>query len=216
MHSGIHTATVVLCLLVGASHADVAADSGACEPGIFDFPQPPEAPDALYALIEIPAGSFTKYEIDPVTGYLLVDRFQSMPVVYPANYGTLPSTLAGDNDPLDVLVYSREPIVPGAFIRVRPIGILKLLDGGEQDDKVIAVPADEVDPYYTETRELLDLPAVERARLSAFFLTYKQLPEGRKQMELQGSGGREMAAKAISDALQQYADTRDCDAMAAQ
>ncbi|QIB64844.1 inorganic diphosphatase [Kineobactrum salinum] len=128
-----------------------------------------------------------------------------MPVVYPANYGTLPSTLAGDNDPLDVLVYTREPVVPGALIRVRPIGILKMLDGGEQDDKLVAVPADEVDPAYTRVRDITDLPEIELQRLQAFFTVYKQLPAGRKQIELQGVGDRAAAFEVTRAALLRFA-----------
>jgi hypothetical protein len=84
----------------------------------FDLPQTSSFPDEVLAVIEIPQGSFTKYEIDPESGYVAVDRFQSMPVVYPANYGVITSSLAGDGDNLDVLVLSREPIVPGAIVRV--------------------------------------------------------------------------------------------------
>ena len=169
------------------------------------FPQPESAPAEVYALVEIPAGSTTKYELDAATGHLLVDRFQSMPVVYPANYGTLPSTLAGDNDPLDVLVYTREPVVPGALILVRPIGILKMLDGGEQDDKLVAVPADAVDPTYAGVRDIGDLAAIELQRLQAFFTVYKQLPAGRKQIELQGVGDRAAALEVARAALLRFA-----------
>ncbi|MDP4918740.1 MAG: inorganic diphosphatase [Haliea sp.] len=168
------------------------------------FPQPDNAPAEVYALVEIPAGSTTKYELDAATGHLLVDRFQSMPVVYPANYGTLPSTLAGDNDPLDVLVYTREPVVPGALILVRPIGMLKMLDGGEQDDKLIAVPADAVEPTYAAVRDISDLPEIELQRLQAFFSVYKQLPVGRKQVELQGVGDRAAALEVTRAALLQF------------
>lgn len=168
------------------------------------FPQPEDAPAEVYAVIEIPAGSFTKYELDAATGHLLVDRFQSMPVVYPANYGTLPSSLAGDGDPLDILVYTREPIVPGALIKVRPIGVLNMLDAGEEDDKIIAVPADKVDPGYTDIREVKDLPGIEVERLTAFFRVYKQLPEGRKKVELGGVSGSATARRAIAEALANF------------
>ncbi|MEQ9462367.1 MAG: inorganic diphosphatase [Haliea sp.] len=169
------------------------------------FPQPESAPAEVYALVEIPAGSGIKYELDAATGHLLVDRFQSMPVVYPANYGTLPSTLAGDNDPLDVLVFTREPVAPAALIRVRPIGVLRMLDGGEQDDKLLAVPADAVDPTYAGIRDIGDLPEIELQRLQAFFSVYKQLPAGRKQVELQGLGDRGVALEVTRAALRRFA-----------
>src|SRR5690606_24635675 len=120
----------------------------------------------------------TKYEIDADTGHLFVDRYMSMPVVYPANYGSIPSSLGDDGDPLDALVLTRVPIVPGALIRVRAIGIMKMIDGGEKDDKIIAVPVSAVDPTYDEIQAIEDLPAMELQRMEAFFRVYKQLPEG--------------------------------------
>jgi len=168
----------------------------------FQVPQPASAPDEVLAGIEISAGSFSKYEIDKDSGHLVLDRFQSMPVVYPANYGFLPSTLAGDGDTLDVLVLSREPVVPTAFIRVRPIGILKMVDGGEQDDKIIAVPADDVDPQYRSIRDISDLPDIEKERIEAFFRVYKDLPIGRKIVELGGFENAEAARAMIQQALE--------------
>ena len=199
---------LAMCLLILAfpalAEGPATAAADRLMRNVLYFPQPENAPDEVYALVEIPAGSTTKYEMDPRTGHLLVDRFQSMPVVYPANYGTLPSTLAGDNDPLDVLVYTREPVVPGALILVRPIGILKMLDGGEQDDKLVAVPADAVDPTYAAIRNIGDLPEIELQRLKAFFTVYKQLPAGRKQIKLQGVGDRASALKVTRAALLQF------------
>ena len=121
--------------------------------------QPKKAPEEVLLAVEIPAGSFTKYEINE-EGLVYVDRFQSMPVVYPANYGSMPRTLAGDGDPLDALVLTREPLHPGVLIAFRPIGYLRMLDKGEQDDKVIGVPTDKVDPTYSNIRDLADLPEI--------------------------------------------------------
>ena len=95
----------------------------------FELPQPGDAPDTLLAIVEIPAGSNIKYEIDPENGYLFVDRYLSKPVHYPAHYGSLPSLFAEDGDPLDVLVFTRAPIEPGTLIRVRPIGVMIMRDG---------------------------------------------------------------------------------------
>lgn len=171
---------------------------------VLEFPQPKQAPEEIYAVIEIPAGSTTKYELDAKTGLLIANRFQSMPVVYPANYGTLPSSLAGDNDPLDVLVYTREPIVPGALIKVRPIGVLRMLDDGQQDDKIIAVPTLKVDPTYADIKDINDLPQIERERLLAFFTIYKDLPKGRKKVTIQSMDGRKPALTLVKEALAQY------------
>lgn len=169
----------------------------------FAYPQPEEGSD-FYTVVEIPQGSFTKYEIDADTGHVIVDRYQSMPVVYPANYGSIPSSLGGDGDPLDALVYTREPIVPGAMIKVRAIGVLKMIDGGEQDDKVVAVPASDIDPTYDNIQNIEDLPAIERQRLEAFFRVYKQLPEGRKKVELAGFEGANVARDLVTKAITDY------------
>lgn len=193
-------AFLLMLILLPTMHAQHAIANST----ILSFPQPQEAPDEVYVLIEIPAGSTAKYEIDAQTGFLFVDRFQSMPVVYPANYGTLPSTLAGDQDPLDALVYSREPIVPGALIKVRPIGILHMLDAGEEDDKLVVVPTTEVDPTFANINNITDLPAIERERLLAFFRIYKDLPAGRKEVKIDKLEGRKKALAVIRAALAAY------------
>lgn len=169
----------------------------------FTYPQPEDTSE-FYTVIEIPAGSFTKYEIDEEHGYVLVDRYQSMPVVYPANYGSIPSSLGGDGDPLDGLVITREPIVPGAVIKVRAIGVLNMIDGGEEDSKIVAVPASKIDPTYDAVRTIEDLPEIERQRIEAFFRVYKQLPAGRKVVELNGFGGANEAAAMVSEAIEAY------------
>lgn len=169
----------------------------------FSYPQPEDSSE-FFTVIEIPAGSFTKYEIDADHGYVLVDRYQSMPVVYPANYGSIPSSLAGDGDPLDGLIFTREPIIPGAVIKVRAIGVLHMIDGGEEDSKIIAVPASDIDPTYDGIRNIEDLPEIERQRIEAFFRVYKQLPEGRKTVELSGFSGANEAHSMVTDAIEAY------------
>ena len=165
--------------------------------------QPKKAPEEVLLAVEIPAGSFTKYEINE-EGLVYVDRFQSMPVVYPANYGSMPRTLAGDGDPLDALVLTREPLHPGVLIAFRPIGYLRMLDKGEQDDKVIGVPTDKVDPTYSNIRDLTDLPEIERQRIEAFFRIYKDLPPGRNPVVLNGYGNAAEAKALITEALQRF------------
>ena len=127
-----------------------------------------------------------------------------MPVVYPANYGSLPRTLGGDNDPLDALVLTREALHPGVLIKFRPIGYLKMIDGGEADEKIIGVPSSDIDPTYDTIQDIDDLPAIERQRIEAFFRVYKQLPEGRKKVELNGFGNAEEARKMIQQAMDNY------------
>ncbi len=103
-----------------------------------------------------------------------------MPVAYPANYGSLTQSLAGDGDPLDVVFYTARRW-PRTLIKLRAIGVLKMIDGGEKDDKIIAVPASKIDPTYDDIKTISDLPKIEQQRLEAFFRVYKELPEGRKR-----------------------------------
>lgn len=165
--------------------------------------QPADVPASATLAVEIPAGSFTKYEIGE-DGLVHVDRFQSMPVAYPANYGSMPRTLAGDGDPLDALVLTREPLHPGVLVRFRPIGVLRMRDGGEADEKIIGVPTDKVDPTYAAIRDLGDLPAIERDRIEAFFRIYKDLPRGRNPVVLAGFGDAEEARAVMREALERF------------
>ncbi len=167
--------------------------------------QPATAPDDVLLVVEIPAGGAIKYELGE-DGELRVDRFLSMPVAYPANYGSMPRTLAGDGDPLDALVLTRFPIQPGAVVRFRPLGVLRMVDRGQADEKIVGVPSDAVDPSYSALRTLQDLPAMERERIEAFFRVYKQLPAGAR-IELHGWGDAEEARQLIRAAMQRFGQT---------
>lgn len=169
----------------------------------FHAAQAENAPNDVHMAVEIPAGSITKYEIND-EGLVFVDRFQSMPVAYPANYGSLPRTLGGDNDPLDALVLTREALHPGVLIKFRPVAVLRMIDGGEADEKIIGVPSSDVDPTYDKIRDVDDLPLIERQRIEAFFSVYKQLPEGRKKVELNGYGNAAEARQLIEEALERF------------
>ncbi|MRT41691.1 inorganic diphosphatase [Enterobacteriaceae bacterium RIT702] len=179
----------------------VSASAAVQAQNILDFPQPDKVPEEFFAVTEIPAGGMIKYETDAKTGFIFADRFQSMPVAYPANYGSLTQSLAGDGDPLDVIFYTRAPLQPGTLIKLRPIGVLKMIDGGEKDDKIVAVPTSKIDPTYDDIKEMSDLPKIEQERLQAFFRVYKQLPDGRKKVELNGF---EDAAKAKTEIKQAF------------
>jgi inorganic pyrophosphatase len=192
--------------LLAAAAALVFATSANAEfVNTFAYPQPKEG-DEFFTVVEIPQGSMTKYEIDAENGHVFVDRFMSMPVVYPANYGSITSSLNVDGDPLDALVLTREPVAPGALIKVRAIGVLKMIDGGESDNKIIAVPAAKIDPTYADIKSVDDLPAMERQRLEGFFRVYKQLPEGSKVVEVSGFDSADIAREQVSAALQMYRD----------
>lgn len=185
---------LVLVFLLGWSAVSLASG----------LKQPAAAPSELLARIEIPAGSTHKYEIDEATGAIYLDRVMAMPVVYPANYGYLPGTLAGDGDALDVLVLTQQPVHPGVLIRVRPLGYLKMIDGGEADEKVICVPIARVDPHFAGIHSLEDLPEALLQQIEAFFRVYKQLPAGRKLVELDGFGSRDEAMRIIREAMENH------------
>lgn len=171
---------------------------------MLEFPQPENNPEEFYAVTEIPTGGIIKYETDAKTGFIVADRFQSMPVAYPANYGSLTQSLAGDGDPLDVVFYTRAPMAPGTLIKLRAIGVLKMIDGGEKDDKIIAVPASKIDPTYDDIKTISDLPKIEQQRLEAFFRVYKELPEGRKKVELAGFNDAAVAKQEIKSAWEAW------------
>lgn len=192
------TAGALLLLFVASA---LARESHIRHP--FLAQQPKSAPEEVLLAVEIPAGSFTKYEIND-EGLVFVDRFQSMPVAYPANYGSIPRTLAGDGDPLDALVLTREPLHPGVLVAFRPIGVLRMLDDGEHDEKIIGVPTDKVDPTYAGIRDLADLPEIERQRIEAFFRVYKDLPKGRNPVQLNGYGDAKEAKALIGDSLKRF------------
>jgi inorganic pyrophosphatase len=184
-------------------HADVRGHP-------YDEPQPAAAPGEIWVVIEIPEGSAIKYEIDKVTGRVHVDRFQSMPVHAPANYGSIPSSLAADGDPLDAIVLTRAPLHPGVFIKVRPIGLMKTMDGAIVDDKILAVPVSAVDPTYDGVTELSGLPPLERDRIAAYFRVYKQLPGGQEGRLLETAGAA-AARSAVAESLARYKAARSQD-----
>lgn len=174
------------------------------------FPQP-ESSGEFFALIEIPSGSSIKYEIDADTGHVFVDRFLSMPVAYPANYGSIPSSAGADGDPLDALVLSREAIAPGVLIKVRAIGLLSMIDDGDADDKIIAVPTSAIDPSYDSIQSIDDLPLIERNRILSFFRVYKQLPDpaDSERVELDGFRNAEDARKRVTAAIEAYRESAE-------
>jgi inorganic pyrophosphatase len=162
-----------------------------------------DAPAELWAVIEVPLGSPVKYEIDKATGHLFVDRFQSMPIAAPANYGSFPRTLAADGDPLDAVVLSRHPVHPGAFVRVRPVGVIRTVDGPHKDDKILVVPVSPIDSTYDGMRDVNDVPAAERERIAAYFRVYKQLIPGGDSRVLEVVG-REVAERLVRESMEAY------------
>lgn len=138
-----------------------------------DVPVGAKAPEEFYAIVEIPKGSKVKYELDKDTGLLLVDRVLYSSVVYPANYGFIPRTLGDDEDPLDMLVLMQEPVQPLSLLRVRPIGMMPMIDNGENDEKIICIHLD--DPEYSAFEHYDQLPPHRIDELQRFFQDYKKL-----------------------------------------
>ena len=136
-------------------------------------------PHDINVVIEIPQGSAVKYEIDKLSGAIVVDRFLFTPMAYPAAYGFIPGTLSNDGDPADALVLTPSPVVPGAVIRCRPIGVLHITDEAGADEKIICVPHDKVHPLHGNVNNVSDLPEIMRQVIAHFFETYKDLEPGK-------------------------------------
>tara|TARA_S200000501_G_scaffold239976_1_gene224843 strand:- start:1949 stop:2473 length:525 start_codon:yes stop_codon:yes gene_type:complete len=153
---------------------------------INDIPAGKNIPDEINVIIEIPANSDpVKYEVDKDTGALMVDRFMATAMFYPCNYGYIPNTLSEDGDPLDVLVPTPYPLINGAVIKCRPVGVLKMEDESGVDAKLIAVPVDKLSVIYREVQEATDLPALLLQQIEHFFEHYKDLEKG-KWVKVQG------------------------------
>ncbi len=141
---------------------------------INDIPAGKNIPDEINVIIEIPANSDpVKYEVDKDTGALMVDRFMATAMFYPCNYGYIPNTLSEDGDPLDVLVPTPYPLINGAVIKCRPVGVLKMEDESGIDAKLIAVPVDKLSVIYREVQQATDLPALLLQQIEHFFEHYK-------------------------------------------
>jgi inorganic pyrophosphatase len=161
-------------------------------------------PAEFNSVIEIPSGSSVKYELDKQSGLIKLDRVLYSAVYYPANYGFIPQTLAEDDDPLDVLVFCQEPVVPLTIIHARTVGLMTMIDGGKKDHKIIAVATH--DPEYNIFNEAAELPVHRMAMLRRFFQDYKQL-EG-KAVEVDEVQPAHTAFPVIEDALARYSQQR--------
>jgi inorganic pyrophosphatase len=165
-----------------------------------DLPPGRNPPEVVTAVIEIPSGSRNKYELDKATGLMKLDRVLYSAVHYPGDYGFIPRTLHEDNDPMDVLVLVQEQTFPGCMIEVRPLGVLHMVDRGEPDDKILAVPLE--NPYYAEFFDIADIPQHLLKEVEFFFSTYKAL-EG-KSVEMKGWEKSEVAMKLIMESIARY------------
>jgi inorganic pyrophosphatase len=161
---------------------------------------PAGTPEEINVITESPKLSRVKYELDKETGLIIVDRVLYSPMHYPANYGFVPQTLWDDGDPLDVLVISHEPFVPASLVKARPIGVLEMIDDGDSDAKVLAVPVK--DPRFKQTNNLTDVEPHILEEIQHFFKVYKDLQK--KEVKVGEWSDREEALKTIEKSLTQY------------
>lgn len=157
-------------------------------------------PENFIAVVEINQGCKNKYELDKATGRLILDRVLYTSTHYPQNYGFIPRTYAGDNDPLDVLILCSESIIPLTLVRCHPIGVFKMMDGGEVDEKIIAIAQN--DPTYSAYETIEELPAHIFQEIRHFFQVYKTL-EGKETVVHQVEG-REAAIASIRASMAHY------------
>jgi inorganic pyrophosphatase len=158
-------------------------------------------PEDVNVIIEVPIGGEPiKYEMNKAAGTLVVDRFLHTPMRYPGNYGFVPHTLSQDGDPIDVLVANTRPIVPGAVINVRPIGVLRMEDDAGGDEKILAVPVPKLTKRYEHVHNYTDLPKITLEQVQHFFEHYKDLEPG-KWVKMHGWGDAREARTLIEEAI---------------
>ncbi|MFT6998890.1 MAG: inorganic pyrophosphatase [Cryomorphaceae bacterium] len=157
-------------------------------------------PDKVMGIIEIPKNCRAKYELDKESGMLLLDRVLYSSINYPANYGFIPQTYCDDDDPLDILVISQIDIVPMCLVEATVLGVMRMLDGGEMDDKIIAVASNDISVNHM--KDITDLPPHVIIELRSFFEDYKKLEN--KEVIVEDFQGRETALEVIRKSVLDY------------
>ncbi len=166
-------------------------------------------PEEFNVIIEIPMNADPiKYEVDKKSGALFVDRFMMTAMHYPANYGYVPRTIAADNDPVDVLVHTPFPLLPGVVVRCRAIGVLNMEDEAGGDAKLLAVPTDKICPLFAHWKTIADVPEIRLRQIQHFFEHYKDLEAG-KWVKVVGWAGREQAHTEILDGIKRFTEQLD-------
>jgi inorganic pyrophosphatase len=162
-------------------------------------------PKEMNVIIEIPKNSPNKYEIDKDTGLIALDRANYSSAAYPFDYGYVPQTLWDDNDALDVIVLTTYPLAIGILVAVRPVAIMRMIDTGESDYKVIAVPIN--DKRWEDISDLGDINKHSLKEMAHFFETYKELKKGEKNVvQVNGYGNKKEAIEAIEKSMKLYDD----------
>lgn len=162
-------------------------------------------PENINVVVEIPRGCPNKYEYNEKEGYFRLDRVNYSPLFYPCNYGFIPQTYSEGGDALDVLLLGTFPLFPGCVIKARPIGLLLMKDEDGLDNKIIAVPAEKVDPRFKEVQDIHDLGEHIRKEIKVFFEDYKKLePEKYKYVKVGDFKGKEEAKQFIKEAIEKY------------
>lgn len=159
-----------------------------------------DVPSSVNAIIEIPKGSKAKYEIDKESGLIKLDRVLFSSVMYPANYGFIPKTYCDDKDPLDILVLCSVDVYPMSIIEAKVIGVMHMIDNGEQDDKIIAVAKNDMSVNYIN--DLSELPPHTMKEIVRFFQDYKALE--RKNVTIERLFGRSYAYQVIQESIDLY------------
>ena len=157
-------------------------------------------PEMINVVIEIPKGSKNKYEIDKETGLIKLDRAMKTSQDYPFDYGFVPKSYWDDGDALDVVVLTTYPLAPGILVEARPVGIMNMIDSGEGDDKIIAVP--DSDPRWSDVNDLDDINKHTLKEIKHFFETYKTIED--KKVEITGFGARKEAIEAVKKGIRLY------------
>jgi len=160
----------------------------------------PGTADEMTVVIEIPRGSKNKYEIDKETGLIKLDRPAQTAQDFPFDYGFIPQTHWDDGDAVDVIVLTTFPLYPGIIAPVRPIGLMNMIDDGDNDSKIIAVPVD--DPRWKEVQDITDLPKHTLREMDHFYSTYKKLQD--KEVSVEGFEGKEKAIEAFNKGIELY------------
>ena len=162
----------------------------------------PGEPTKINTIIEISKGSKNKYEVDKETGLIALDRAAHTAQDFPFDYGFVPRTLWHDNDPIDVVVLATFPLMPGILARVRPVALMNMIDSGEADDKIIAVPVS--DPRWDEVKDLENINKHTLKEIEHFYSTYKKLQN--KEVQVTGFKGKAEAEKVFEEGRKMYED----------